>query len=135
MARTGKHRRTLGFAISGLDKDAATETGKKRTVGDYGPANGGAGQWPYLRSIILQMEARHMELFHGSNVIIGTPRLLGLNRGLDFGPGFYLTSSQGQAARLSKIIHRRRGAGRPTVNVYEFDIPAAEKALTVLKFG
>jgi hypothetical protein len=76
-----------------------------------------------------------MELFHGSNVTVEFPRLLGQKRGLDFGAGFYLTSSEGQAARFSEIICGRRGSGRPTVNVYEFDLPAAEKTLLTLKFG
>ncbi|MDR1579411.1 MAG: DUF3990 domain-containing protein [Synergistaceae bacterium] len=35
-----------------------------------------------------------MRLYHGSNTAIENPRLIGQTRGLDFGEGFYLTSSQ-----------------------------------------
>ena len=42
-----------------------------------------------------------MQLYHGSDIAIEIPRLIGQTRGLDFGAGFYLTSSQLQAERFS----------------------------------
>ena len=39
-----------------------------------------------------------MKLFHGSNVIVNTPRILTKLRALDFGAGFYLTSSKEQTS-------------------------------------
>ena len=76
-----------------------------------------------------------MLLYHGSNIAVEKPRLVGQTRGLDFGPGFYLTTHEEQAARFSEIIVKRRKNGMATVNVYEFDMIAAEKTLAVLRFA
>jgi len=76
-----------------------------------------------------------MLLYHGSNNTVNQPRLIGQTRGLDFGAGFYLTTSQEQAVRFSKIVFKRKKSGCAIVNVYEFDMDAAEKSLTILKFA
>ena len=56
-------------------------------------------------------------------------------RGLDFGPGFYLTTNEEQAIRFSNIIVNRRGNGSAIVNIYEFDMAFAENTLVVRRFG
>ena len=76
-----------------------------------------------------------MLLYHGSNIVVEEPRLIGQTRGLDFGPGFYLTTSEEQAARFSEIIVNRRKNGSATVNTYEFDMVAAEETLVLLRFA
>ncbi len=76
-----------------------------------------------------------MLLYHGSNLAIEEPRLIGQVRGLDFGAGFHLTTSEPQAARFSEIVVRRRKNGAATVNVYEFDMEAAKKTLTCRIFA
>ncbi|MCL2834060.1 MAG: DUF3990 domain-containing protein [Treponema sp.] len=55
-------------------------------------------------------------------------------RGLDFGSGFYLTTSEEQAARFSRIVFKRKNAGSAIVNVYDFDMSAALKTLAIRKF-
>ena len=75
-----------------------------------------------------------MKLFHGSNLEIVEPRLVEQTRGLDFGAGFYLTTSEEQANRFSDIVMNRRNGGIATVNVFEFDIETAEKTLSIRKF-
>ena len=55
-------------------------------------------------------------------------------RGLDFGPGFYLTTSETQAIRFSDIVANRRKSGVATVSVYDFDMETAEKTLAILRF-
>ncbi|WP_347709018.1 DUF3990 domain-containing protein [Enterococcus cecorum] len=35
-----------------------------------------------------------MLLYHGSNLVVSSPRLVEQNRFLDFGPGFYTTSNK-----------------------------------------
>ncbi len=75
-----------------------------------------------------------MLLYHGSSTVVEKPRLIGQTRGLDFGPGFYLTTNEEQAARFSEIVVSRRKNGAATVNVYEFDMVAAEETLAVLRF-
>jgi len=75
-----------------------------------------------------------MLLYHGSNLAVEKPRLIEQTRGLDFGAGFYLTTNEAQAARFSEIIVNRRKSGISTVSVYEFDMEAAMKTLSVLRF-
>jgi len=76
-----------------------------------------------------------MFLYHGSNTIVNNPQLVRQTRGLDFGPGFYLTTNEEQAVRFSGIVFKRKKEGSATVNVYTFDMTAAEKALAILKFN
>jgi hypothetical protein len=81
------------------------------------------------------MEVWGMLLYHGSNLEVAAPRLIEQTRGLDFGSGFYLTTSEEQANRFSEIVVKRRKGGIATVNVYEFDMETAEKTLAVRKFA
>lgn len=48
-----------------------------------------------------------MILYHGSNIVVEKPKILQPDRRLDFGTGFYLTSSYEQAEILSslKVLH------------------------------
>lgn len=62
-----------------------------------------------------------MELYHGSNVSVKEPKIMESDRKLDFGSGFYLTSSLEQAERWSKRTAERRGNGKPTITVFDFD--------------
>jgi len=75
-----------------------------------------------------------MLLYHGSNLTVEQPRLIGHTRGLDFGTGFYLTTSESQAARFSEIIVHRKKHGTATVSVYDFDGAVAERTLAVRRF-
>ena len=75
-----------------------------------------------------------MLLYHGSNLEVPAPLLIEQARGLDFGAGFYLTTSEKQANEFSKIIVNRRKSGVATVNVYDFDMETAEKTLAIRKF-
>ena len=52
-----------------------------------------------------------MKLYHGSNLTVKEPQLIKQTRGLDFGPGFYLTSRKEQAMRFSEIVVGRRKSG------------------------
>lgn len=49
-----------------------------------------------------------MILYHGSNVLVSKPKILVTNRMLDFGAGFYTTSSKEQAMSWAKIQTIRR---------------------------
>ena len=74
-----------------------------------------------------------MLLYHGSNVIVRKPILLKSDRKLDFGSGFYVTSSFDQAKRWADLTAKRRGKGAGCVTVYEFDEIAARN-LCILEF-
>lgn len=62
-----------------------------------------------------------MLLYHGSNIEVSKPQILESDRCLDFGKGFYLTSSFEQAKRRGELTVKRRGSGKETVSVFEFD--------------
>ena len=74
-----------------------------------------------------------MLLYHGSNVIVRKPIMLRSDRKLDFGSGFYVTSSFDQAKRWADLTAKRRGKGAGCVTVYEFDEIAARN-LCILEF-
>ena len=74
-----------------------------------------------------------MKLYHGSNLAVTEPRLLQSDRKLDFGAGFYLTSSYEQAERWAFLTARRRGEGSQIITVYDLDEESLEK-LDVLRF-
>ena len=54
-------------------------------------------------------------------------------RALDFGAGFYLTSSKSQAIRWAKIVTKRRRLGEPILNIYEFK-KEKRNTLNILEF-
>ena len=70
-----------------------------------------------------------MLLYHGSNVEVQNPKILESDRKLDFGTGFYLTSSLSQAERWAKLTTERRKNGKAIVSVFEID----ENAFNTLK--
>ena len=75
-----------------------------------------------------------MLLYHGSNVEVREPRLLKIQRDLDFGRGFYTTSDFDQASKWAKRTAMRLGQQQAFVSVYEV---GEEKllSLNVLRFG
>lgn len=66
-----------------------------------------------------------MILYHGSNIGVTEPQIIVSNRALDFGAGFYTTSSEDQAIRWAKLQALRRGKGVPTVGCLPFPAGAA----------
>lgn len=70
-----------------------------------------------------------MKLYHGSNIVVEKPKILQSDRRLDFGTGFYLTSSYEQAERWALLTVKRRGEGKQTITSYDFD----EETLSLLK--
>jgi len=75
-----------------------------------------------------------MKLYHGSNVAVEHPQILQSDRGLDFGTGFYLTSSYEQAERWAYLTWKRRNSGRQTISTFDFDENAADE-LKVRRFS
>ena len=74
-----------------------------------------------------------MLLYHGSNIEVINPQILESDRRLDFGKGFYLTSSYEQAKRWSELTVKRRDTGNEVVSVFEFDDFSASE-LKILHF-
>lgn len=74
-----------------------------------------------------------MELYHGSNMEVESPIIKEKLRALDFGAGFYLTSSRQQAERWAKTVTKRRKTGIATLNIYHFNEEEMD-SIEVLKF-
>ena len=62
-----------------------------------------------------------MELYHGSNILVDEPKIFESKKGLDFGTGFYLTSSYEQAKRWAELKAERLKTGKAIVSVFEID--------------
>ena len=73
-----------------------------------------------------------MKLYHGSNIVIERPQLLKPIRTLDYGLGFYTTTSE-QQARAWIVKKSKNEDERKYVNVYDID-DAELKQLKVLHF-
>ena len=74
-----------------------------------------------------------MILYHGSNLEVRQPRILERLRALDFGAGFYTTSSREQAIKWAGAVVKRRRSGIQCVGTYFLD-ETALNGLRVLKF-
>ena len=75
-----------------------------------------------------------MICYHGSNMIVDAPRILEAKRPLDFGGGFYVTTSEAQARNWATKVAYRSGDHRRCLNRYEFDLKRAESELIVIRF-
>ena len=76
-----------------------------------------------------------MILYHGSTDLVDKPEIRKSDVYLDFGVGFYTTTSFEQAERWARIKMRRKNVDSGYVVVYEFDIERAEKELTIKRFN
>ena len=61
------------------------------------------------------------KIYHGSIDIVENPEIRQPNRSLDYGSGFYTTTSFAQAQKLVKRRMKEKGVPKGYVNVYEFD--------------
>ncbi|MCL2444298.1 MAG: DUF3990 domain-containing protein [Treponema sp.] len=75
-----------------------------------------------------------MTIYHGSNVPVIEPKILSTNRFLDFGEGFYTTSSYEQASRWAQRITDVRKSKNPIISFYDFNIDKAKKDLQIIQF-
>lgn len=75
-----------------------------------------------------------MILYHGSVDLVDKPEIRRGDVYLDFGVGFYTTTSYDQAERWARIKMRRHNAAVGFVSVYEFDMDTASKELFVDRF-
>ena len=77
-----------------------------------------------------------MILYHGSTELVERPEIRKKKKEdnyLDFGAGFYTTTSYEQAERWAKIKMRRENKNIGYVSVYEFDLEAAEKSCEIMR--
>ena len=70
----------------------------------------------------------------GISRILILPLLLISNRTLNFGAGFYTTTSKIQAVSFANKVMLRNDSQTKAVSIYEIDIEKATRTLEVLKF-
>ena len=61
------------------------------------------------------------KIYHGSFEVVETPEIRQPNRSLDYGSGFYTTTSFAQAKKLVERRMKDKGVSAGYVNVYELD--------------
>ena len=82
----------------------------------------------------MKSSQQKMILYHGSNVVVNSPRIIRPQRTLDFGEGFYTTTNKQQAAIFAQKVFARRKTGEAAITVYEMDFKSASSELRVLHF-
>lgn len=75
-----------------------------------------------------------MICFHGSDVIVDKPRILDAKRPLDFGDGFYITTSKIQARNWAIKVSYRNNTTQKYISIYDFDLEEAKKKLNIIIF-
>ncbi len=75
-----------------------------------------------------------MIIYHGSTELVDTPEIRVSDTFLDFGKGFYTTTSYEQAERWAHIKMRRKNKDIGYVCIYEFDFDAALRETVVSRF-
>ncbi len=68
-----------------------------------------------------------MRLYHGSIEIVERPAIVKANRLLDYGAGFYTTTSREQAIMWTRRRINEQHVNRGYLNTYEFDDEAAQR--------
>lgn len=75
-----------------------------------------------------------MICYHGSDTIVDIPKILEAKRPLDFGGGFYVTTSEAQAKSWAIKVAYRNNNNYQCINRYAFDLEKAKSELTVIHF-
>ena len=75
-----------------------------------------------------------MIVYHGSTVPVEVPKIMNGGRKLDFGEGFYTTSSKEQAIIWAEIVSVRREMSAKFLSSYYFDCEKAQNELEIIRF-
>ena len=73
-------------------------------------------------------------IYHGSDIAVTKPKILSANRLLDFGEGFYTTSSYEQAKRWANRVRMNKKSKHQIISLYDFDMEKAVKDLQIIRF-
>jgi hypothetical protein len=76
-----------------------------------------------------------MIIYHGGTEIVDVPKIMSINRGRDFGIGFYTTTIREQAEKWAIRQSRNRRVGTAVLNIYEYDDINAIEQLKTRMFG
>ena len=75
-----------------------------------------------------------MNCYHGSDMVVDAPRILEAKRPLDFGGGFYVTTSKEQAIKWAIKVAYRNNTSHKCLNSYYFDLEKAKQELKIICF-
>ena len=75
-----------------------------------------------------------MIIYHGSTDLVEKPEIRESDTFLDFGTGFYTTTSYEQAERWARIKMRRLDKPAGFVSIYEFDFDVAQRETLIRRF-
>lgn len=75
-----------------------------------------------------------MILYHGSTFLVEKPEIRVGKKPLDFGVGFYTTTSYWQAEDWAKVKMRREKSDTGYVSVYDFDFEEAKNFFSIRQF-
>jgi len=75
-----------------------------------------------------------MICYHGSDTIVDKPIILDSKRPLDFGSGFYVTTSKEQARKWAIKVAYRNNSNFKYVNRYDLDFEGAKTNLILIYF-
>lgn len=76
-----------------------------------------------------------MRLFHGSTVAVKKPNVKKGRRTVDFGKGFYTTTSLEQAQKWAELKRRRAGVARAVVSTFEISEDIFDGRYKILNFN
>lgn len=76
-----------------------------------------------------------MIIYHGSTDLVEYPEIRVSENYLDFGTGFYTTTSYEQAERWARIKMRRENKSIGYVAIYEFDFETAQSETIIRHFA
>ena len=88
----------------------------------------------YNKIVDIKGDIKIMLCYHGSDTIVDSPKILEAKRPLDFGGGFYATSSKLQAERWAVKVTYRNNNTHKCINIYQFDLERAKKESVVIIF-
>jgi hypothetical protein len=64
------------------------------------------------------LSSKNIQVYHGSDIIIKTPKIIQPVRALDFGQGFYTTTNIEQAKNFAKKVQDRNGSKETYISIY-----------------
>ncbi len=76
-----------------------------------------------------------IKVYHGSTEVVEHPEIRKPNRTLDYGFGFYVTTSYEQALQWVERRLKEKHVSRGYVNVYDYNESVLKSELRVLSFG
>ncbi len=80
---------------------------------------------------MLKEENKHIQKM---DMIVDTPKILVSKRPLDFGEGFYVTTSKSQAKKWAIKVAYQNNNNHRCVNRYEFDLQKEKSTLKIICF-